>query len=198
MEAKPKIGRRAALGALAAIALVGGGLAWRRMVRFPPDTTPEGAYLRVAYSIGQEEVRNCFAYLEERAQHATWSLRDYRQKAFARVKATYPEPERARLLALYRPHAQTADAADVWAELAERHGWVVRLRRDLSGIVRVEVQGERATIETARGTRYAFRRRDNGIWGLATFTAELVAASERAARDWDVVQRAATDYERAK
>lgn len=187
-----------ALGALAAIALVGGGLAWRTMVRFPPDTTPEGAYLRVAYSIGQGEVRNCFAYLEERAQHATWSLRDYRRKAFERVSATYPEPERSRLLALYRPHAETADAADVWAALAERRGWVVHLRRDLSGIVRVEVQGERATVETARGTRYAFRRRDNGIWGLATFTAELVAESERAARDWDVVERAATDYERAK
>ena len=64
--------------------------------------------------------------------------------------------------------------------------------------MRVEVNGERATVETARGTRYAFRRRENGIWGLATFTAELVAEAERAARDWDVVQRAATDYERAK
>ena len=57
--------------------------------------------------------------------------------------------------------------------------------------------GERATIETARGTRYAFRRRENGIWGLTMFTAELLAESEKAARDLEMVKRAADDYERA-
>lgn len=186
------------MGALAAAALAGGWLAWHRIARFPPDTTPEGAYLRIAYAIGQGDARGCFAYLEERAQHAAWSLRDYRKQAAERVAAAYPEPERSRLLALYEPYGDAPDAADVWADLAEKRGWIGRLRRDLSGITKVEVSGERATVETARGTRYAFRRRDNGIWGLATFTAELVAEAERAARDWDVVQRAATDYERAK
>ena len=75
---------------------------------------------------------------------------------------------------------------------------MTRLRRDLSGVAKVEIAGERATIETARGTRYPFRRRDNGIWGLTLFTAELVAESERAARDFEVVDRAAADYERAR
>ena len=51
---------------------------------------------------------------------------------------------------------------------AIREGWqgavdggagIARLRRDLSGIGKVEVTGERATVETARGTRYPFRRR---------------------------------------
>ena len=82
--------------------------------------------------------------------------------------------------------------------MATRLGWVSRLRRDLSGIAKVEVAGERATIETARGTRYPFRRRENGIWGMSLFTAELVAEAERAARDWDVVEDAALDYERAR
>jgi hypothetical protein len=186
------------LGAIAAVVLGGGWLAWREIARFPPDTTPEGAYLRIAYAIGQGDVRGCFAYLEERAQHAAFTLRDYRKQASERVAAAYPEPERTRLVALYEPYAKASDAADVWAGEAERRGWVGRLRRDLSGIVRVETNGERATVETARGTRYAFRKRENGIWGLAIFTAELVAEAERAARDWDVVQRAAADYERAK
>ncbi len=198
MDPRSPLRRRVVIGALAAAVIGGGWLAWREIARFPPDTTPEGAYLRIAYAIGQGDVRGCFAYLEERAQHAAWTLRDYRGRASERVAAAYPEPERGRLIALYKAHAGAADAADVWAGEAERHGWVGRLRRDLSGIVRVETNGERATVETARGTRYAFRRRDNGIWGLATFTAELVAEAERAARDWDVVQRAATDYERAR
>jgi hypothetical protein len=53
-------------------------------------------------------------------------------------------------------------------------------------------------VVTARATRYPFRRRDNGIWGLTIFTAELEAEAERATRDLDMVDRAARDYERAK
>jgi hypothetical protein len=63
---------------------------------------------------------------------------------------------------------------------------------------KVEITGERATVETARGTRYAFRRRENGIWGLTTFTAELMAEAEKAARDHEMVTKAARDYERAR
>ncbi len=62
----------------------------------------------------------------------------------------------------------------------------------------METSGERATIETARGTRYGFRRRPNGIWGLTLFTAELLAEAERAARDAEVVDKAAGDYEHAR
>lgn len=54
--------------------------------------------------------------------------------------------------------------SDVFALYAEREHWLDRLRRDMSGIKKVEVAGERATVETVKGTRYPFRRRDNGIW----------------------------------
>lgn len=180
---------------LAAVALV---LVWRKLTRFPPDTTPDGAYLRIAYNVGVSDPRACFSYLEDRAQHAAFTIRDYRRKAFERIEASYPEPERTRLLEQYRAHATAEDGADVWADLAAKQGFVARLRRDLSGIAKVEVTGERATVETARGTRYPFRRRDNGIWGLTLFTADLVAEAERAARDWDVVEKAALDYERGR
>lgn len=62
----------------------------------------------------------------------------------------------------------------------------------------VEIEGARATVVTARGTRYPFRRRDNGIWGLTIFTAELMDEAKRASRDLDVVEAAAADYARAK
>jgi hypothetical protein len=166
--------------------------------RFPPDTTPEGAYLRIGNTITRGEPRVCFAYLEDRAQHAAFSIRDYRRRASERIEASYPEPERARLLEAYRAHAEAEDGADVFLDLATKRGWMARLRRDLSGIAKVDRAGERATIETARGTRYPFRRRENGIWGLTLFTAELVAESEKAARDWEVVEHAAQDYDRAR
>lgn len=62
----------------------------------------------------------------------------------------------------------------------------------------MDVKGERATVVTGRGTRYAFRRRENGIWGLTLFTAELQAEAERATRDLEVVDRAARDYDGAR
>jgi hypothetical protein len=189
--------RRAALAALGALALLGGGFAWS-FLRFPKDTTPEGAYLRIAMNITRGDPGVCFAYLEDRAQHAAYTIRDFRRKARDRIAETYPEPERSRLLGQYGPHADAPDGAGVWVEMATRLGWLGRLRRDLSGVARVEITGERATVETARGTRYPFRRRENGIWGLTLFTAELVAEAERAARDWDVVERAALDYERGR
>src|SRR5262245_38969062 len=141
-----------ALGGATAVLLAGVG--WWKFVRFPPDSTPEGAYLRIAFNVSRGDVKACFAYLEERAQHAAYTLRDYRRKAAVRIAESYPEPERARLLEAYRPHATAADGADVWADLATRRGWTARLRRDLSGISKIEKTGERATIETVHGTRY--------------------------------------------
>jgi hypothetical protein len=190
--------RRAIALGITALTLGGGWGAFRLMARFPPDSIPEGAYMRIAFNLSHGEVRTVFHYLEDRAQHAAYSIRDYRRKASERITQAYPEPERTRLLDAYRAHATAVDGADVWVEMANRKGFVTRLRRDLSGIGKVELAGERATVETARGTRYGFRRRENGLWGLTLFTAELTAEAERAARDWDIVERAARDYERGK
>lgn len=190
--------RRALVVGASSVAGLAGVLVWRKLFQFPPDTTPEGAYLRLAYNLGRGDARSCFPYLEDRAQHAAYSIRDYRKKASDRINAAYPEPERTKLLAEYKAHAEAPDGSDVWAEMAARRGWITRLRRDLSGIAKVEASGDRVTIETARGTRYPMRRRENGIWGLTMFTAELLAEAERAARDWEVVERAALDYERGK
>jgi hypothetical protein len=190
--------RKLVAGGAVAVVAAAGWLWWRKVVEFPPDTTPQGAYFHIAALLGEGDARGCFSYLEDAAQHAAYTIRDYRKKASDRIAAAYPEPERTRLLDEYKPFAEVPDGADVWAEMAARRGWVARLRRDLSGIAKVETSGDRATIETTGGTRYAFRRRENGMWGLSMFTAELVAEAERAARDLEVVERAAADYERAR
>jgi hypothetical protein len=189
--------RRGVLYLLGAVALLLLGRLIYAYVAFPSDRTPEGAYLRVAIAVNRGRPEDFFAYTETRAQHAAYTIRDFRKKARARVLSSYPEPERTRLAAEYAAEATAADGADVFALYAKRHGWMTRLRRDLSGVKKVEIVGERATVETTRGTRYAFRRRDNGIWGLTLFTPVLDAEAERAARDFSVIDKAATDYARA-
>jgi hypothetical protein len=165
---------------------------------FPADTTPEGAYARIVLAITKGNPRDCFAYLETQAQWAAYTIRDYRTKSARAVERDYPARERDALLASYRGLADVPDGADVWLTLAEQRGFIARLRKDLSGMKRVEIAGERATVETARGTRYAFRRRDNGIWGLTTFTSELMTEADKASRDFEMVTKSARDYERAR
>lgn len=181
-----------ALAVLAAVAL---GI---QHLRYPSDRTPEGAYYRVAIAVNRGDPAQFFAYLETPAQHACYTIKSYRSKARARVLAAYPEPERSSMAARHEAEANAQDGADVFSLYARRLGWMNRLRRDLSGIAKVETQGERATVETVRGTRYPFRRRpENGIWGLTLFTATLAEEAERAARDFALIERAAADYERA-
>jgi hypothetical protein len=194
------LARRVALAAALLALLVLGPTAYMKLQasHFPPDTTPEGAYLRIVVAVRDDRLADAFAYLETEAQWACITTRDYRLRSSALVEASYPEPDRSRLLASYRSAATSADAPAYFALLAREKGWVSRLRRDLSGVASTEVQGERATIETARHTRYTLRRRENGIWGVTLFTGELQADALVAARDFAVVERAAADYRGAQ
>lgn len=170
-------------------------VAW---ITYPSDRTPEGAYLRVMSAVNRGSPQAMFPYIETAAQHAAFTIRTYRKQARERVLGAYPEPERTRLAEQYQAEAEAPDGADVFALYAERRGWMDRLRRDLSGVEKVEIQGDRATVETVRGTRYPFRRRENGIWGLTLFTAVLTAEAEKAARDAGIIDQAAADYERVR
>jgi hypothetical protein len=186
-----------ALVGAAAILVPAAWYAWAWKT-FPSDRTPEGAYLRVVSAVNRGRPELYFAYLETRAQHACYTIRNYRKQARDRVIAAYPEPDRSRLDREYQAEAEAPDGADVFALHARRRGWLDRLRRDMTGIRRVEIDGERASVETVRGTRYPFRRRENGIWGLTLYTAVLEAEAERAARDAAIIDKAAADYERER
>lgn len=178
-----------------ALALYGVSWAWmKRRSSFPPDTTVEGAYLRIAFALGENHPAEMFAYLETEAQWACYSLHEMRGKAASLIEKYYPKEAKEAALAPFRELVGSSDGPDVFVRLANSRGWLKRLRKDLSGIARVEIDGPRASVETARGTRYPFRRRDNGIWGMTLFTAELTAEAEKAARDMTVIESSAKDY----
>lgn len=190
------LGRRRSLIIVAlAMGAVVFALAYRPV---PPDRTPEGAFLRIAKSVAADDPKGFFAYLETEAQWACYTIRDARAKASARIAKSYPEPQRSELLAQYEREASAPDGSDVFALVYRERNWSRRLRKDLSGVARVEQEGERASVVTVQGTRWPFRRRDNGIWGITIFTAELVAESEKATRDLAVLSAAADDYDRMR
>ena len=183
----------------AIIVMLGLPLLWYAYswLTFPSDKTPEGAYFRIAKAVNNDRPEQLFAYTETAAQHACFTIRSYRRKSRELVQRSFPEPERSRLSQRFEAEALAADGEDVFALHARRRGWLERLRRDVSGVRKVEIAGERASIETVRGTRYPLRRRDNGIWGITLFTADLVAEAQHAARDQSMIEAAAADYERA-
>lgn len=165
---------------------------------FPSDRTPEGAYLRVVKAVNEGKPAEFFAYIEEEAQHACFTIRNYRKEALELAKRSFPEEEYVALEVEYGQMAAAKDGAEVFAHYAKSEGWMAQLRRDLSGIHHVERSGKRATVQTIKGTRYAFRERPNGIYGLTAFTPALAEEAARAARDLELVKQAAADYQRSK
>ena len=163
---------------------------------FPSDRTAEGAYVRLARAVSEGQLETAFAYLEDDARDACYTVQRSRKEARDLVASSFPEPERSEYLARYRDDAEAGSGSAVFAREAERRGWTARLKKDLSGIARIEADGDRATVVTARGTRYTFRRQKDGGFGLTMFTAELVTDGNRAARDLDVVRKASLDYRR--
>ncbi|HPY20711.1 MAG TPA: hypothetical protein PLM08_23685, partial [Polyangiaceae bacterium] len=190
--------RRQLLGMLGAVGavVIGIPVGWSALaaVRFPSDRTPEGAYLRIVLALNKGNVRDAFPYLETEAQHALCTIHAYRRKALEIIRKSFREPERSQWENAYREQGDAKDPPELWARLAEKNGWVARLRKDLSGIASIERIGKRATIETTGATRYPFREADNGIWGLTLFTAELVAHKERVSRDLQIIEKTASDY----
>jgi hypothetical protein len=164
---------------------------------FPKDTVPEGAYMRIAKHISQGQAREIFPYLETEAQWASHTVYTARKEAAALVQKDFPEAERGRVSAEVSEFAALQSGEDAFVLMARKKGWIARLRKDLSGVASIETEGERASVITQRGTRYPFRRRDNGIWGLTIFTAELVSESVRAVRDLEAIKKSAEDYRRA-
>ena len=116
---------------------------------FPSDQTPAGAYMRVAQSVGQDDPRAFFAYLETEAQWACFTIHDMRAKASKRIAESYPEPRRSSLLAQYKPAAEAADGNEVFAILYREQNWTRHLHRDLSRMATVETKNERASVVTA-------------------------------------------------
>jgi len=168
------------------------------ILSFPSDQTPEGAYLRVVKAVNQGEPEEFFAYTEEAAQHACYTILDYRRRTVDLIRAAYPDERREAALAPFLEIAGLKDGPAVFAHFARSEGWLSQLRHDLSAVKAVEASGERASVVTVVGSRYAFRRRPNGIFGLTAFTPFLVEEADRAARDFATVENVAKGYQTSR
>lgn len=186
--------KRRYLLALLALPPLGVAGAW---LSYPSVRTPKGAYSRLTNGVNRGRAEDVFPCLELAAQHAAFTIHKYHSAALKRIDEAYPMDNRDNERRRFVEVASLKPGPGVFEWYARRLEWFEQLRKDMSGVARVEVSGERATIETVRGTRYAFRQSEDGTWGLTLFTARLVADAEKAARDYSLVDAAALDYQRA-
>ncbi len=149
-------------------------------------------------ALADDRPEDLFAYLEDEAQWAVHTLRKEHQTALGAARKAYPADALKPLEAELGADAASKDAPEVFVRIAKARGWLTRLRKDLSGLARVERDGDRATLVTARGNRIPVKRRTVGIWGLTMFTAELLVEAEKATRDRVRIEEAAKDYALAK
>ncbi len=165
---------------------------------YPADTTPEGAYLRMAkhLELGQPQV--VFSYLEVAARDATYAMARTRTESLAVVRKNFPADEVLVFTEKYGAIAVGDNGPQAFARYAEARGWVAHLTKGLSPIEHVENDGDLATVVTATGGRYVFHRDPDGRYGLTFFTAELVAQAQQALRDREVILRSGVDYERRR
>lgn len=165
-----------------------------RALPFPPEDTPEGAYARISIAIAEGRLGDVFPYLEDEAQWAAHTIQKERAVALSKARGSWPKDDLAKLEAEVGADAAAKDGVEVFVRIARARGWITRLRKDLSGVARVERDGDRATLVTARGTRYPMRRRKVGIYGLTIFTADLADGAEKATRDRVRIEEAAKDF----
>ena len=109
--------RRLTVLVLAIVGVVAVALYVAARRSYPSDRTPEGAYARIAKAVNRGHPEEFFAYLENAAQHAAFTIHDYRKKARDTVLARYPEPDRSRLAEQYAPEALVADGPSLFALL---------------------------------------------------------------------------------
>jgi hypothetical protein len=175
------VGKRVAIG-LAVIALVA-YLGFRFSARaFPPDRTPDGAYLRIAKSIADGDPRGIFPYLETDAQWASFTIRDERKKALERVRASYPPEERAAYEKAYAAEADAPDGPDVFALLAEQRGWIKRRSR-------LTARARPCRRRAARATRFACVTTASGGSRSSRRISSPRASARRATSTWSRPRR---------
>ena len=180
---------------LALTALAGAMIYWK-FGRFPPETEPKGAYLRIVQALQDGRPVEIFPYTETATQHGCYSILGYHRDAYQLITAEFPEERKLSDAPRYEEFAGMKDGSEVFLSIAVRGGYLERLTKDLSAVKQVQINGERATVETVRGTRYSFRRRSNGIWGLTMFSAEIQTEALRSAREFDQLKNIAIELKR--
>ncbi len=163
---------------------------------FPPDATPEGAYARIALALSNGRPKDAFAYLETDAQWAGY-LDPRRSETGRRAREGKLPGDRTGSVArgvaqrggrAGRRRCVRSSGQTPWVDRAAREGLVGRDSDGNTGRPRDHRnRAKHALLVSPTRQRHL---------GADPFTAELQAEAERAARDLDVVERAADDYDR--
>ena len=150
-----------------------------------------------ARAIEQDDGRQLFRVMDQRARHAMHSIVRDRQEAALIIKASYPPAEQPLALASL---GDAVTVADPPALFASRCGSACReeMGRLIGAPVSRKRQGEEWEIRTSRGGTLHMYAGSDGWYGIVWKTRDLSKERDRAAQELEQIRINANVYERRK
>jgi hypothetical protein len=166
----------------------------------PPPTarTLEGAFERVAAAIDAGDAKRLYWDLELETRWSLMTIHRNQRRIQDLVAADYPTDERARAVGRWRTGAEAADPGVLFAELCAARDCLEPLREKIGAIARVERTPGGGVVRTIPGGVYRFKKGQDGRFGLQGFRDELATLERDVNRDLAVIERAASEYRRAR
>lgn len=165
------------------------------------DTRPDpnevsGALAYAARAIENQDSRELYRVIDERARHALHSIVHDRQAAAALIREAYPPSERDRALAELGDAVDVEDAAGLFAARCDAD-CRAEVGAQLGGVERMEEDGDELVVHTTRGATVRLHRREEGHWwGIVWRTAALDRERARANQDLNRVEQNVATYRR--
>lgn len=167
------------------------------------DTRPDpnevaGALAFAARAIEDQDSRQLYRVIDERARHALHSIVHDRNAAAALIRESYPASERDRALAELGDAIEVEDAEGLFAA---RCGPECRsaIGGRIGGVERTEEEGQELVVHTTRGeTLRLHRRGESHWWGIVWQTQALDRERARANQDLHRVEQNVETYRRRR
>lgn len=157
---------------------------------------PEDAYRRLAESLHLGDLEATYDALDRDSRWAWMTVQRCHREAYDIVLSNFPPgDDREAGLRRFEAGALSENAGQFFA--AHTGAEALRaLKARLPDQPVFEGQADSVTVKGRDGQPLPFQRHD-GRWGFAGFQAAALDAQKRATADLEIIQRSATDYERA-
>lgn len=150
-----------------------------------------------ARAIEQDDGRQLFRVIDQRARHAMHSIVRDRQEAASLIKASYPPAERVLALASLGDAVGVADPPALFAARCDS-----TCRQEMGRLIGAPVsrerQGEEWVIRTSRGGTLHMYAGSDGWYGIVWKTRALSKERDRAAQELEQIRTNANVHERRK
>lgn len=155
------------------------------------DSTPRGAFERMADAAQSESVGDLFDALDDESRDAVSGLHGAQARIGRLLRRDFLTEEREGVPGRWRLGAEARDARSVFAAWCREYECLAEVTDRLSAPVRVDIDGAGARVLVRKGRSYPFSRSRRGRWGLSLFRDRLRRWNVEVHRDLESIAHSA-------